>query len=232
MATILVPSSSSTGGLTRLDLVRRLRQLAGVGAGSTGNGPVTTIDQTGEYKRLVDWIDAAWNLIQIEHKWDFLWESAQIGIAAGDYYTAGTIAAHRYEQDSGFLGTSRMVYRPWQRFREEYPISSIEAGTASGSPSVWSIRPDKAFVVNALASEAIVISVERYRNGTAMTADDDEPSLPNEHRLMIVYRALIEYANFDEAGVTRATAQSKYEEHLAALGLHELPQWEFGGPLA
>lgn len=213
--------------MTRLELVRRLRQLAGVGAGSTGNGPTTTLDQTGEYKRLVDWIDAAWNLIQLEHKWDFLWESATVEITADTYFTAGTIAAHRYEQDSGFIGTSRLVYRPWKAFREEYPIASIAAGT----PSVWSIRPDKAFVVNAKPTANTTISVERYQNGTAMTADSSEPALPDAHRLMIVYRALIEYANFDEAGVTRATAQDKYEQHLNALGLHELPQWEFGGPL-
>ena len=34
-----------------------------------------------------------------------------------------------------------------------------------------------------------------------------------------------------EAGVTRATAQAEYNRHIGALGLLELPDFEFGDPL-
>lgn len=214
--------------MTRLELVRMLRQLAGVGAGSTGNGPVSTIDQVGEYKRLVDWIDGAWNEIQQAHNWDFLWESATVTVLATTNVTAGTIAARRYVKDATYTAEgARLTWMPWQQFSQRYPSALIVDGT----PSAWTIRPDKALVVNAKPTADFALSVERYQNPVAMADDDDTPAMPSEHHMAIVYKALLLYANFEEAGVTRATAQAEFNRHMMALGLQELPQWSFGDPL-
>lgn len=214
--------------MNRLELVRQLRQFAGVGAGSTGNGPTTTLNQTGEYKRLVDWIDGAWNEIQQGHRWDFLWESSTVTIVAATNVTAGSIPERRYVQDAAYIGTKPLTGMPWAQFRTRYPSGLI----AAGEPSAWAIRPDKAFVVNAQPTADTAIAVERYKNPIAMAADADTPAMPSEHHMAIVYKALLLYANFEEAGVTRATAQAEYDRHMMALGLTELPEWTFGAPLA
>lgn len=203
------------------------RQLAGIAAGSTGNAPSSTINQTGEYKRVVDWVDMAWAEIQREHKWSFLWKATSVTIPAGVNYLAGTIPAHRYVQDASYIGSKRLLYLPWDSFRRRHPAALISAG----EPSAWSIRPDKAFVVNYQPTADTAISVERYQNPVAMTADADEPALPAEHHMAIVYKALLLYANFEEAGITRATAEAEYNRHLMALGLLELPDFELADPL-
>lgn len=213
--------------MNRLELVRRLRQEAGVSSGSSGSAPSTTINQTGEYKRLVDWIDGAWMEIQREHKWDFQWEAATITVPAGDILVTGTIAAHRYVQDSAFIGSKPLEYMPWRRFASAFPDALI----TEGEPSAWSIRPDKGFAVNYRPAADTTITVERYRNPVAMDDDADEPAMPAEHHMAIVWKALLLYANFEEAGVTRATAQAEYNRHMMALGLLELPGFEFGDPL-
>lgn len=213
--------------MNRLELVRALRQYAGVGAGSTGNGPSTTLNQVGEYKRLVDWIDGAWNEIQQANLWDFMWEAEEVTILATTNVTAGDIPARRYVKDATYYGSKRLTWMNWDLFRQRYPDPLI----VTGEPSAWSIRPDKAFVVNAKPSVNWALSVERYINPVPMADDDDEPALPAEHHMAIVYKALLLYANFEEAGVTRATAQAEYNRHMMALGLNELPEWSFGDPL-
>lgn len=213
--------------MNRLELVRTLRQFAGVGAGSTGNGPSTTENQTGEYKRLVDWIDGAWNEIQQANLWDFMWEAKTVTILATTNVTAGDIPARRYVQDATYYQSKRLTWMNWDLFRQRYPTPLI----VEGEPSAWSIRPDKAFVVNAKPTVDWALSVERYTNPVPMTDDADVPALPAEHHMAIVYKALLLYANFEEAGVTRATAQAEYDRHMMALGLNELPEWSFGDPL-
>lgn len=214
--------------MTRLELVRMLRQLAGVGAGSTGNGPASTISQTGEYKRLVDWIDGAWNEIQQANRWDFLWEQATVTVAANANEVVGTLPAYRYVQDATYNAEGApLTWMPWANFRLRYPSAQIVAGT----PSAWTVRPDKKFVVNAKPTASYPLTVERYKNPVPMTADAEEPALPVEHHMAIVYKALLLYSNFEEAGVTRATAQAEYARHMMALGLTELPSMSFGDPL-
>lgn len=213
--------------MNRLELVRRLRQEAGVGAGSAGVGPSSTINQSGEYKRLVDWVDGAWAEIQREHKWDFLWERATVTVPLGQALVAEAIPAMRYVHGSAYIGAKPLEYMPWRRFAAAYP----DALVTDGEPSAWSIRPDKGFAVNYKPMAATGISVERYKNPVPMMADTDTPAMPEEHHMAIVWKALLLYANFEEAGVTRATTQAEYTRHLSALGLMELPDFEFGDPL-
>lgn len=209
--------------MNRLQLAQRLRQDAGIG----GTGPATTISQSGELKRVVDWIDDAWNEIQQQSRWGFLWEAATVTVLANTGETAGTIAAARYDIDATYQGSTLLAYRPWAQFRADYPSALIVAGV----PSVWSIRPDKAFVVNAKPTANTAYSVERWKNPIPMTADADIPALAAEHHMMIVHKAMLLYCNFEEAGVSRATTLREYQRHMTALGLVELPDFELAAPL-
>jgi hypothetical protein len=120
-----------------------------------------------------------------------------------------------------------MNYLPWVDFRARWPAAAIVEGT----PYFWSIRPDKAFVVNAKPAADTVYSVERYKNPAAFTADADVPGLPEEHHMLIVWKAMLLYANFEEAGVTRTVVQIEHDRHLAELAMTELPDVTFGEPL-
>ena len=127
--------------MNRAELFRRLCSEAGVPVSASAS----SVGQTGELGRLANWIDTAWEEIQAGHAWDFLWEDASVTVLANTNETAGTIPAHRYLQDATYSGTGPLDYMPWEQFRKRWPAPFIVEGT----PQCWSIRPDKAFVVNA-----------------------------------------------------------------------------------
>lgn len=208
--------------MNRLEIVKMTRQLAGVEGTA-----VSTVNQSGEAKRVVDWCDHAWEEIQQAHNWNFLWEAATVTITANTNATAGTVAARRYLKDATYNGQNLMTYLAWELFRSTWPTPLIAAGV----PTIWTIRPDKALAVNAKPTADLVLSVERYKNPTPMATDTDVPAMPAEHHMAIVYKALLLYANFEEAGVTRATAQSEFNRHMGAMGIIELPDVTFGAPL-
>lgn len=208
--------------MDRLALCKRLRSEAGLG----GSGPSATTGQTGEMLQVVEWIDEAWNRIQSSRNWDFMWEVSTVVVTAGTSSTAGTIPASRYLKDATTDSTGvEQCYMPWNDFRRAFPTALIPAG----NPSVWTIRPDKAFAVNAAPTSSKTFSVERYKNPTAMAADASEPTgLASEHHMIIVWRALMLYAGHDEAGEQFKRAEGEYKKVLRAMGVTEREELAWG----
>lgn len=208
--------------MNRLALCQRLRQEVGF----SGSGPTTTIGQAGEMKQVVDWIDTVWTRIQQSHNWDWLWTNPTITITAATNVTTASVPASRYEKERAFdtLGAP-MVYRPWSEFAVVWPTALI----ASGNPREWTIRPDKAVVVNAKPASNFSFTVERYSNPTAMAADADVPTgLPDEHHMAIVWRAVMLYGGFDQSSETYQHAKMEYDRSMRALGMTERPTMEWG----
>lgn len=212
--------------MNRLSLCQRLRREVGVSSGSD-TGPATTLGQVGEMLNIVNWIDASWQEIQGMKLWGWMWETATVVVVAGTSATVGTIAARKYITTEVYQGTTLMSYLPWEHFREAFPTSQI----ASGTPSVWTIRPDKAFVVNAKPTADTSYAVERYRNPTAMLVDADVPALDEEFHMAIVWRAAMKYAGFDEAGGAYQNAKMQFDFLMQGMGLNDLPDIGFGDPL-
>lgn len=210
--------------MTRLEICQRIREMAGI----TGSGPATTISQTGELGRVVNWSNDAWDDIQKRRLWSWLWEAETVTIAAGTYKTAGTIPAQRYVKDATYNAEGGfLAYAPWEIFRATYPLAKI----TEGEPTVWTIQPDKSFAVNAIVAADAVFSVERFRNPTPMTLDADVPGMPDEHHMLIVHRALMLYANFEEAAPVRITSEAEYKRMLGEMSLNELPDMTLGEAL-
>ena len=70
---------------TYLEICKRVRQEAGI----AGTGPASVLNQTGEYKRVVDWVASAWEDLQNKRS-DWLWMQGDftfVTIASQDSYT-------------------------------------------------------------------------------------------------------------------------------------------------
>ena len=212
-----------------LQLCQRLAYEAGVDG---ENSVTTTAGQTGELRRVCQWVASAWlDIAGLATHWSFLWENPDLTIPNGTNVIAGTNDASRYDTDGTYFNdgsTQRRLleYLPWQAFRATYRQLSSD-----NNVQVFSVRPDNALVFNAIVTADTLCSVERWANPTALAADADTPPMPEDLHEVIVWRALVKYANFDEARVQRETAIDEMNTRLSALRTRCLPRWELGGAL-
>lgn len=206
--------------MNRLELVRRLVYESG----ATGLAIGTTIGQTGDALNYVNWIDDAYLEIQGLQNWPSMWEQAQLTLQAGKSTLAQSLGHKRYVKDSGRIAGYDLEYLPWDEFRQTYK------SLGNNTPSVWTVRPDRSLAFNAVVAADTTFTVERYRMPGRFTANDEEPLLFTEHRMMIVWRALMLYGGFDEAGVAYKRGASEYAL-LKRLAAGDLPAMEPGEPL-
>lgn len=212
-----------------LELCRRARLECGI-ARSTVALPTTVTGQVGQLASVVNWVNDVWLEIQREHNWSFMWEEVSVTIVAGTNSTATSLSENRWEKESARIGDGFLQYLPWADFRLMYP--TVSTGAAGQAPSVWSIRPDGAFVVNIRPTADVTITAERYKAPVSMVADSDEPTMPSDLHMLVVWGAVIKYANDAEAGVKIATAHEEYGRLHQQLLATCLPTVGFAAPLA
>jgi hypothetical protein len=203
-----------------------LSQRAKLEMGLAGAASLTdTTAATGVDAKVVNWVDLAWQRIQQMKLWDWMWEATTVTILANTAVTAGTISERRYIKDAcRDANSSLLAFLPWEHFRHAYPSTLI----AAGAPSAWSIRPDKAFAVNAKPTSNAALSVERYKAPSVMALDADTPTgLPTELHMAIVWRAVMLYAGHDEAGTLYQHAKAEYEKLMGTAAGEEQarPHW-------
>ena len=147
-------------------------------------------------------------------------------ITAGNSTVSGALSHKRYSRDSMRLVTGeRPNYLPWDEFRLQYPIVDSVA-----SVTAWTIRPDRSIAINSLVDADTVLKVERFRMPGRFATDTDEPLLFAEHHMMIVWRALMLYGSFDEAGVVYKRGAAEYAQ-MKRLAAGDLPDMQPGDAL-
>jgi hypothetical protein len=202
-----------------LQLTQRLAQEAAV----AGIVPTAVTGQTNEPQRLVDWINDALREITELQKFDFLWEQVDITIPNGLNYVATGLQADRWDLEASWLQVPGQQERWLEYVRWETWSYNNRILAGDGNISQWTIRPDKAFVVNAKAVGDTAINVQRWKIHPALVANTDVPLLPDDLHMYIVYTALKKYAGYDEAGNQRTIAVDEMKTLREALYRRCLP---------
>ena len=138
-----------------LSLCQRLRQECGV----DGTGPVSVTGQTGEQKRLVDWIVQAWVEIQEERPdWLFLRKDFSFDtVASQQSYDVETDILltdfaswknNSFRLYSAIADETFLRQYPYNLFRDTYLRSTLL--TTYSRPANITIAPDKALVLQDL----------------------------------------------------------------------------------
>lgn len=223
--------------MTFLELCQDFAEEAGVNGTQNGTVPTSVAGQTGELRRVVKWVQKAWLDIQGGRHWSFLWEKVAMTLPLGANVILGSIPAERYIKTSARQSalTSdglELEYVPWDQWERTYSDAYIAAGNR---PTVYTIRPDGALVFNGIATVnnggAMAFTIERYTNPVRLVDDDDVPAMPEDLHDLIVQKALVRYANFDEAGSQRATAVDEIARLERDLIRRCLPEIRLGGTL-
>lgn len=217
-----------------LQLCQELAEDVGVAGASAGTVPTTVVGQTGELRRIARWVRNAWLKLQGADLWPWMWEETTVVIAAGGNVTATGIPEKLWDKElAHHFGSGNapfwMEYLPWGEFKQQYGADYL---ANNRTPTVWTIRRDNAFVVNAIPTADFTIHVERWGLPQTLVGDTDTPGAPEHTHQLIVQMAKVLYANHDEAGAMRQTAQVEVDDLM--MQFHRLlqPSMRLGGALA
>lgn len=204
-------------------------------AGISGSSPITTIGQTGEAARIINWVQDAYVDIQ-ERKpnWWFLRKDFEFNCVSGaSTYAKSTVAnnANWINRDIRcYLNTINdeqwLCYREWEDFKATRLIGSTRA--VVGRPQDYSIKPDKSIIFYPIPNDTYTIVGEHFQTARLFSGDDDVP-LFGQYQMIIVYQALMYYAAYSSDASVYADAQKNFERLIDKLEYDETPKLQLNG---
>ena len=208
-----------------------------------GTGPDAVTSQTGELGRLVAWVAMAWNDIQMEHSnWRWMRATATVATSTGDNSYAssefsvtnfgnwipGTFRC--YQTSIGQTDEQYLYYMDYDQWRDLYDFGANSATT--GRPVHFTIGNDKSIKLGpAPDATGFTIKGDYQKEPIEMTANSDEPGMPNEYHMAIVWKALMYYGAYESAPEVYQSAEKEYKRILSKLRLNQLPGMTMAGPL-
>lgn len=212
--------------------------------------PSTVSGQSGRLSRIVHWTREAYNDIQRRREdWRWLhgefsgntvaatrrYDGAAMGIAsrfsrwiAADENGEPTISL--YKTSEGRANEGWLVHLPWPDFRRRFLIGS--AATDTGKPAYVTVDPSDQLVLHRIPDADYTVSGEYYKAPQTLSADADEPEMPEKHHMAIVWQALVLMGTHDEATGQVPLWEYNLDTHIEALMLTQTPSVRLGGPLA
>lgn len=222
---------------TFLQLASRLRQEVG----GSGTGPTSVANQTGEYRRFVDWIATADEDIQRLHNdWRFMVGTFSLNTVADDnsYAAADCITPitdlRDWKKDSFKIyqtSTSDETPLEWIPYQDWYDLYNTGVQSTT-RPCFWTIGNDQSIKLGPTPNAVYRITGEYQKSVDTMTVDADTPNYPAEYHLLAVYGAMMMYGRYSGAMEVYADGENRYNRMLAQMELTQLPTLELGGSMA
>jgi hypothetical protein len=228
----------SAGGMTFLQMLRRLRQECGV----SGSDPSSVLSLPAEMARLANYIKAAWLDIQTMHEdWEFMKQPVSFVAQAGQQQynsiemQVQSFGNYKLDSFSIYPDGSRsqeqdLLYLDFDRFRRLYMYGS--GADQQGRPMYFSLNGQKDFLLGPTPDAQYRINGLGWAMPTELQNDTDRPSCPGQFHLAIVYRAMMMYGDYEGAPEVVQHGALEFNKLIARLAANQLPQLTFGAPLA
>lgn len=230
-----------------LQLAQFLRQECEI----SGVGPSTVVAQTGQLKRIVDWVATGYEDIQNKYtNWRWLRKAFTVNTVIGDGEYAfgdctdvdatGVITrfnhwwAHdecdpytAYLQASGVAAQYRLIYLPWEEFKWLYRFGTQN----NGIPMYVSVDHQNNLCLAPKPDAVYVIGGDFQKGPQVLALDADTPEMPAAYHKLIGYYALEKYGANSVAAEVFARAQLESARLMSALSMNQLPMMGMAGPL-
>ncbi len=215
--------------MNRLQLAQQLRRDCGISGSDS-----TTINATGEWADVVNWIDRAWQDIQMDRP-NWLWmretasfvtiaEQAEYPIDAAPLsltnFASWVPGSFRIYKDTIGNETILAEWDSYDQFRNVYLIGTNR--TSYGYPSSIVVSPTKSLILASPPNDAsYTVSGDYHKLPTVLSVDADEPNMPARFHMLVVYRAM-KFSGYKESA-SELLALSK-EERIRLTNLLEIDQ--------
>ena len=232
--------------MTFLQLVQRLR----LETNYANTGPTTVTGQTGDHERAVAWIASAYSEIQARHDWRWMRKQFTLTLSSSvdtydytsciDSATSTAISRFKswaitdpwnppkiYLQSAGSGAESWVTFVPWENFRSVYRIGT----QTEGAPAHVTIDPSDNLVFGPEPNDTYIFTGEYNRGSQTLTANSDEPDMPSDGHLLIVYEAMEKYGAYNSASEVLTRAQVEGRPMMRRLEKTQLPRMRTARPM-
>lgn len=203
-----------------LELCKQVKEEAGLS--STALPSVTSA--TGIDAKIVKWVQQAWERIQA-YQWRTLYAELVFATTAGKRtYNVATDLLHTdvREFDTSIAklsdGTTNFGLEWLDYFVQYRPQFFLSTPQSRRPQYVTYTQHDNVLQFEATPDAAYIVTLPYYMTAERLANNTDTPTLPEELHWLIVWRALMFYAAFDNAPGLYNTADINYREMLLAAG--------------
>lgn len=205
---------------TFLEIVQTLHE----DVGAAGTAPTTVLNQRGESKRLVNWVRRAdvyvqnlwtnWMFLRAEYDESTTAQSVDMPLLPNvSYWDEKTFKL--YDPSTG---------EPYYLELVEYDAIKQEARDDSEStPYRLIILPDGTLEAEPTPDDVYRVTGDAYLEPIPLAADTDVSKIPGQFHDVILGRAMILYANYENAPEIKTQGQELYSEALERLQNKQLP---------
>lgn len=197
-------------------------------SGSGGTAPTTLLDLRGENERLKNWVARAYLEIQELHSdWKFLWNQHSMEVLASQSIYNPLLGVGlslspssqigEMDRETFFLDGDKLTAIDYLEVRH------IAVETTEGAPYQVVMMPDDSLRLDPPPTSDGTLIFDYWATPANLTNNADEPALPVRFHRVIIGKALIMYANYENAPEILKTGQEMYVEWMMRLESDQLP---------
>lgn len=185
--------------MTYLELVRRLAREVGA------SGTIQSLQTVeGEAKRLADWVNQAWLDIQlVRDTWLWRLNEFEVSVSSNsaivdvstitDFYKPLKDSVYgKFVAASTWFPLDYIDFQTWQDYVRARPV-------VISQPTSYTLKPDRTLEVYPTPSNDFSVRGLYVKKPQQLVNDFDEPILPEEFHPLIVYQAMMLYAQYEAA---------------------------------
>ena len=203
-----------------LEICKQVKEEAGL----SNTALASVSGATGMDKKVVSWVRHAWERIQAQYLWRTLQAELTFNTTIGKrVYSVTTDLSHTDVRafDTSIAkivdGATTNVLT-WQDYYTEFRPKYFFAAPVSTRPQIVTYTAfDNSIQFDATPDAAYIVALPYYMTAEKLAADADVPTLPEELHWLIVWRAVMLYAAYDNAPGLYQNASANYEAMLFPL---------------
>lgn len=206
---------------TYLQLCQNMSREVGI----PGSGPSSVTPTAEEEVDIVRQIKDADLDVQIKwFNWNYLWSEHTTNTVSGTSTISSPTDIMQWNIDSVVYDPSSDNYQPlvfveWKEYRDNYKFGVVESGT----PEVFTVKPDNVIDVYPTPDSATSIKAEYWKTPTELSADSDVSAIPARFHRIIICRAKIFYGEQNDAPEVLSSAIAEFTDLLGKLEADQLP---------
>ncbi len=210
---------------TFLELVQELQEETG----ASGDQISSVVSQLGENKRMVGWIRKADIFIQDRWlNWKFLWNQVELSTGIGAPNTAAPVNLNFWDYktfkiNDGGVGDLDEPIRSEEHDSSKQFLRSV----GNDKPSLVIVMPDNSLDFDPVPDAVYTIKADYFLKPTPMAANGDVSAIPETYHQAILGRAMVLYANYENASEIKTQGEEIFDEVFGRLENHQLPNQRF-----